>query len=249
MSDGVLKDRAILVTGGGRNIGRAISVACGKAGASVAVLEIEAGGAAETLESLEAVGARGVEVVADLKDPAAVEAAFDAAVEALGPLTGLVNNAAVYVRKDFLELTEEDWDLTLDTNLKSAFLATQSFARRASDGGGAVVHIASVHGSMGDGTVVSHCAAKAGLLGLMRSSADALRDRNIRVNAVSPGAVATWKGPWDSPVPEKPLEDFLVPSMVADSVVWLLSDGSAGITGVDMVLGGGTAPTLRLPGD
>jgi NAD(P)-dependent dehydrogenase (short-subunit alcohol dehydrogenase family) len=246
---GALNGRVVLVTGGGRNIGRAIGVAVARAGAAVLLLERERGAAREAAAGIAAAGGRAAEVVADLRDAGAVAAAMAGAVKALGRLDGLVNNAGVYVRGDFLEITEDHWDLTMDVNLKAAFLATQSFGRlvKARGGGGAVVNIASVHGSVGDATVVPHCASKAGLLGLTRASAEALRPFRVRVNAVSPGAVGTWKGPFDAPVPKEPLKEMLVPSMVADAVVWLLSDAAAGVTGSELVVGGGTAFTLRTP--
>lgn len=246
---GALAGKAVLVTGGGRNIGRAVAVAAAREGAAVAVLEKAAGEGREAVEGLRKAGATAVEVVADLRDPDAVAQALGEATIALGRLDGLVNNAGVYLRGDFLQVTEEQWDLALDTNLKGAFLATQAFARIAQQrgGGGAVVNLVSVHGTVGDPSLVPHCAAKAGLLGLTRASAEALRPIGVRVNAVSPGAVNTWNGPFDAPPPAKPLDSILVPAQVADAVVWLLSDAAAAITGSELVVGGGTAFTLRTP--
>jgi len=249
MGEGALAGRSILVTGGGRNIGRAVAAAAARAGAAVAVLEKDAGAAKEAVEGLRAAGGRALEVVADLRDPASTAAAVAEAAKALGRLDGLVNNAGVYVRGDFLDVTPGHWDLTLDVNLKGAFFATQAFGRLARErgGGGAVVNIASVHATAGDASVVPHCASKAGLLGLTRASAEALRPLGVRVNAVSPGAVGTWQGPFDAPPPAEPLKSMLVPSMVAEAVVWLLSDAASGITGSEIVVGGGTAFTLRMP--
>ena len=246
---GVLEGRAVLVTGGGRNIGRAVATAAARAGAAVAVLEKEPGAGRECVEGLVAAGGRAVEVAADLRDGASVEGAVAAAVAALGRLDGLVNNAGVYVFGEFLAITPEQWDLSVDTNLKGAFLATQAFGRhaKARGGGGAVVNIASIHAHLGDAAVVPHCASKAGLLGLTRATAEALRPLGVRVNAVSPGAVATRTGPFDAPVPARPLDAMLVPSMVADAVVFLLSDAAAGVTASEMVVGGGTTIALRLP--
>jgi glucose 1-dehydrogenase len=237
------------VTGGGRNIGRAIADAAARAGAAVALLEKDAGAAREAVEGIRKAGGKAVEIVADLRDPVAVGAAVGSAARELGRLDGLVNNAGVYVRGDFLDVTPDHWDLTLDVNLKGAFFATQAFGRlaKARGGGGSVVGIASVHATAGDPSVVPHCASKAGLLGLTRAAAEALRPLGVRVNAVSPGAVGTWKGPWDAPRPAEPLKEMLVPSMVADAVVWLLSDAAAGVTGAEVVVGGGTAFALRMP--
>jgi NAD(P)-dependent dehydrogenase (short-subunit alcohol dehydrogenase family) len=246
---GTLAGRSVLVTGGGRNIGRAIAAAAAREGASVAVLEKAAGEGREAVEALRRAGTNAVEVTADLRDGGAVATALEEAAKALGRLDGLVNNAGVYLRGDFLGVTEAQWDLSLDTNLKGAFLATQAFGRLAKErgAGGAVVNLVSVHGTVGDPTLVPHCAAKSGLLGLTRAAAEALRPLGVRVNAVSPGAVDTWKGPFDAAKPAKPLESILVPAQVADAVVWLLSDASSAITGSELVVGGGTGFSLRLP--
>ena len=247
---GILAGKAILVTGGGRNIGRAIATAAAREGAAVAVLEKDPGAGREPVEARRAGGARAVEVTADLRDGAATGRALEEAAKALGRLDGLVNNAGVYLRGDFLAVTGEQWDLALDTNLKGAFLATQAFGRlaQARGGGGAVVNLVSVHGTVGDASLVPHCAAKAGLLGLTRAAAEALRPLGVRVNAVSPGAVNTWKGPFDAPRPAKPLESILVPAQVADAVAWLLSDAAGALTGSELTVGGGTGYALRLPG-
>ena len=247
---GSLQGRRNLVTGGGRNIGRAIAAAAAGAGAAVAILEKEPGAAGEAVAAIAAAGGRAMEVAADLSDPAAVERAVAEAVAALGGLDGLVNNAGVYVRGPFLDLTPAQWDLSLGVNLRGAFLATRAFGRhlRERGGAGSVVNIASVHGTVGDADMVAHGASKAGLLGFTRSAAEALRPLGIRVNAVSPGAVATWKGPFDAPVPGRPLEEILVPRQVAEAVVWLLSDEASGVTGIDLPVGGGTAVGIRVPG-
>ena len=247
---GSMQGRRILVTGGGRNIGRAIAAAAAGAGAAVAILEKEPGAAGEAVAAIAAAGGRAMEVAADLSDPAAVERAVAEAVAALGGLDGLVNNAGVYVRGPFLDLTPAQWDLSLGVNLRGAFLATRAFGRhlRERGGAGSVVNIASVHGTVGDADMVAHGASKAGLLGFTRSAAEALRPLGIRVNAVSPGAVATWKGPFDAPVPGRPLEEILVPRQVAEAVVWLLSDEASGVTGIDLPVGGGTAVGIRVPG-
>ena len=247
---GCMQGRRIHVTGGGRNIGRAIAAAAAGAGAAVAILEKEPGAAGEAVAAIAAAGGRAMEVAADLSDPAAVERAVAEAVAALGGLDGLVNNAGVYVRGPFLDLTPAQWDLSLGVNLRGAFLATRAFGRhlRERGGAGSVVNIASVHGTVGDADMVAHGASKAGLLGFTRSAAEALRPLGIRVNAVSPGAVATWKGPFDAPVPGRPLEEILVPRQVAEAVVWLLSDEASGVTGIDLPVGGGTAVGIRVPG-
>ncbi len=247
---GCMQGRRIHVTGGGPNIGRAIAAAAAGAGAAVAILEKEPGAAGEAVAAIAAAGGRAMEVAADLSDPAAVERAVAEAVAALGGLDGLVNNAGVYVRGPFLDLTPAQWDLSLGVNLRGAFLATRAFGRhlRERGGAGSVVNIASVHGTVGDADMVAHGASKAGLLGFTRSAAEALRPLGIRVNAVSPGAVATWKGPFDAPVPGRPLEEILVPRQVAEAVVWLLSDEASGVTGIDLPVGGGTAVGIRVPG-
>ncbi len=245
---GALDGRVVLVTGGGRNIGRAIAAAAAAAGATVVVLERDRGAGRETVEGIGAAGGKAVEITADLRDPGALGRTFAEALRNLGRLDGLVNNAAVYLREEFLGITGEQWDLVLDTNLKGAFLATQAFGSvvRAT-GRGSVVNVASVHATVGDAALVPHCAAKAGLLGLTRAAAEALRPLGVRVNAVSPGAVATGKVAWNAPHPAEPLASLLVPSMVADAVVFLLSDAAAGITGAELVVGGGTATELRIP--
>lgn len=182
-----LKDRTVLVTGGASGIGADIVRAFADQGARVAFLDVqvEAGNAL----------ARDVNAqfeVVDLTDISALGAAIARIETQRGPIHVLVNNAANDQRQDIAEITPDAWDLSQNINLRAQFFAAQAVrGGMAKAGGGAIINISSIVWRLAGGDMVPYATAKAGVLGLTTSLADALGDDNIRVNAIEPGAIFT----------------------------------------------------------
>ncbi len=185
-----LAGRKAAVTGANAGIGQAIAVALAQAGADVAL--IGRSSADNTLEQIARAGTTAVEIRADLSGAEAAVRAMDEAIAALGQVDILVNNAGIIRRDDLLQFSEEDWDAVIDTNLKSVFFLSQAAARgMAARGGGKIVNIASLLSFQGGIRVPSYAAAKSGLAGLTKAMANELAPRNVQVNAIAPGYIAT----------------------------------------------------------
>jgi 3-oxoacyl-[acyl-carrier protein] reductase len=188
-----LAGHVALVTGGARNIGRAIACALAAGGASVVVnARSDSDDLAETVQLLEASGARSASFVADVTDPAAVQSMVQAAVERFGRLDMLVNNAAVRIEQPFDAITFDDWRRIVSIVLDGAFLCSQAalpHLRRA--GGGSIVNIGGETGYKGATARAHVVTAKAGLAGFTKALALDLASEAITVNCVVPGRIAT----------------------------------------------------------
>jgi len=186
-----LSGKVALVTGAQQGIGRAIAVALARDGADVGVNFLDDPAGAEAVAGeVRGLGRRAVVVKADVVKAAEVEAMVAAVVKSLGPPDVLVNNAGVFPRSPFLEMTEREWDQVLGINLKGGFLCAQAVARAlvAAEQPGAIVNIAS-SAIRGDPLGVHYSASKAGVVGLTRAMA--LAPHRIRVNAIAPGLTDT----------------------------------------------------------
>ena len=241
--------QVVLVTGAQQGIGRAIALACAGAGADVAVNYLDDAAAAEAVcESVRALGRRAVALQADIASPARSAALVAEAEAALGPLDVLVNNAGIFPRAPFLEMTEAVWDSVLDINLKGSAFCAQAAARRMVAAGrpGAIVNLSST--AMRGTPVGAHYAAsKSGLVGLTRSMAIALAPHSIRVNAIAPGLTDTAQprfGNTEEELAEMgravPLGRMGTPEDIAGMALFLASPHGEWITGqVFHVNGGG----------
>ena len=188
-----LVSRTALVTGASRGIGKAIAIALAQAGASVAVnFRERAAQAQQTVDAIRSVGTGAAAFQADVSNARAVAQLIREVEDALGPIDVLVNNAGVALRRNLDELSEEDFDRTIATNLKSAFLCTQAvFPGMRTRGWGRIVNISS-GAARGAGVVGAHYnASKAGMEGLTRGYAARLAKDGITVNAVAPSLIAT----------------------------------------------------------
>lgn len=188
-----LSSRTALVTGASRGIGKAIALALAAAGANVAVNYRERKAEAEaTVKAITALGRKAVALQADVSEANAVASLVRQAEAALGPIDILVNNAGIAVRRVLEDLTEADFDRTIATNLKSAFLCTQAvFAGMCRRGWGRIINISS-GAARGAGLVGAHYnASKAGMEGLTRGYAARLAKDGVTVNAVSPSLIET----------------------------------------------------------
>jgi 3-oxoacyl-[acyl-carrier protein] reductase len=181
-----------LVTGAATGIGAAIAATLAAAGVRVAINHMNQGGVAKKLmREIQAGGGDAIAIDADVTDSDQVREMIEQTEEALGPLQILINNAGVILDKPFLELTEQDWDRIVDTDLKAVFLccraALPGMQRRKR---GTVINIASELGYLGRAGFAPYCAAKAGVIGLTRSLAREFAPA-IRINAIAPGPVNT----------------------------------------------------------
>jgi NAD(P)-dependent dehydrogenase (short-subunit alcohol dehydrogenase family) len=188
-------------------------------------------------------------VYGDLSDPAVPEQIVTQTVDALGSIDVLVNNAGLSTAKPFLELTVEDFDTTFAVDVRASFLLAQSAARRMTNGG-SIVNITSVHEHIPRPNFSVYAAAKAALGMLSHALALELADRNIRVNSVAPGVIATPRNEADAEEldPEVPLGRPGKPEEVAALVAWLCSDEGAYATGQSYILDGGmTQQVVGIP--
>ena len=245
-----LAGRVVLITGAASGIGRATALACGAAGAIVAVNHLaRADEAAELVALLHSRGARAQAFEADVTRSADVTRMVADVERELGPIGALLNNAGIIDDRPFLETTEEQWDRMLNADLKSVFLMCRAVlpgmvARDA----GVIVNIASDLGVLGREQFAPYCAAKAGVIGLTRSLAREFAPR-IRVNAVAPGFIKTDMTTEFVNNPEVaakileavPLKRFGEAADIANITAYLCSEEAGYITGQVFSVDGGMA--------
>jgi NAD(P)-dependent dehydrogenase (short-subunit alcohol dehydrogenase family) len=191
-------------------------------------------------------------VAADAATPAEVAAMMQAAVERFGRLDVLVNNAGVQTWKPLLDVTEDEWDLVIDTNLKGCFLCTQAAARHMKAGGGAIVNIGSGSNKVPFPSLVAYTASKGGIEMFTKVAALELAAHRIRVNCVAPGAVEIERTRQELPNYAEalgritPLGRVGTPEDIADAVVFLASQGSRFITGQTVHVDGACHPAASV---
>ncbi len=242
----MVQDRVALVTGASRGIGRSISLALAARGAKIVAVDIDLQATEGFVAELKAAGTEALAVQGNVTLADDVERMVKAAKDAFGRVDILVNNAGITRDGLLLRMKDEDWDAVLDVNLKGAFLCTRAVAKLMSkQRSGRIVNIASIVGQMGNAGQANYCASKAGLMGLTRSNARELAKRNITVNAVAPGFIAT---DMTDALPEQvrqelaaqiPLERLGSPDDIANAVLFLASDQSGYVTGQVIGVNGG----------
>ncbi|KAB1188906.1 MULTISPECIES: SDR family oxidoreductase [Haloferax] len=248
----LLEGRVAVVTGGSSGIGRGISLAFAEQGADVVVCDVREDpkeGGLPTHEKIESdTDASATYVELDVTDPSAFENAMDAA-EAFGGVDIMVNNAGVWWPEDFLTVTEDEFQRMMDINVKGVYFGAQAAAGRMSQGGGgSIINISSVNGIYGNGGYPTYTATKGAVRTLTYSLAHGLGERDIRVNAIHPGAINTKIGPEDMETSEEqmaqleamiPLGRRGEPDDVAGVAVFLASDLAKYVTGESIVVDGG----------
>jgi NAD(P)-dependent dehydrogenase (short-subunit alcohol dehydrogenase family) len=244
-----LHDRVAVITGAAQGIGEACARRLARDGAKVALWDVNLAKVQALAAELKAQGAGTLAQRCDVSRKADVDAALAATQQALGPVNALVNNAGIFKAADFLDITEADWDAVIGVNLKGSFLVAQAVARvMKTHGGGAIVNMSSVNGTMAIPSIASYNASKGGIDQLTRVMALALADHGIRVNAVGPGTIATELaraavlGSEEAKariLSRTPLRRLGEPAEVADAVAFLLSDAASYITGEIVYVDGG----------
>jgi 3-oxoacyl-[acyl-carrier protein] reductase len=190
---GWLTGRTALVTGASRGIGKAITLMLAEEGADIAFTYKSTSSAADdVVEAIKAKGVRAVAHQADARDLASTERVVNDVVQELGRIDILVNNAGITRDRLLVRMSEEDWDEVIDTNLKSAFNYCKVVVRHmVSQRRGKIINVASIAGVVGNPGQTNYAAAKSGMIGLTKTVAKEYASRNIQVNAVAPGFVAT----------------------------------------------------------
>jgi D-xylose 1-dehydrogenase len=244
-----LKDVPVLITGGATGIGASMVEHFAMQGSRVAFVDIDDAGAAKLIEAItQRVVHSPLFLPCDLTDISTLRVAVEKVESQLGPIRVLVNNAANDDRHKFAEVTPEYWDQRMAVNLRHHFFAAQAVTpgmTRA--GGGSIINMSSIAWMIPSTGLPGYVTAKAGIVGLTRTLAKELGPANIRVNAVSPGAIMTERQRrlWMTPeylaeiMRRQSLKRELLPEEVARLVIFLASEDSSAITGQNFVIDGG----------
>ncbi len=242
-----------LVTGSRRGIGQAIALTLARDGYDIVINDHTIDlNAEKTAAEIRATGREVLLVEVDLSDPAAIKPLFEKIIDHFGRIDVLVNNAAVWIWDDFIDIEEASWDKMLAVDLKAPFLCSQEAAKQmiAQKSGGAIVNISSVHRARcwPQDTVYSIC--KAGIVRLTESMAYELGPHGIRVNAIAPGYIDSRVfdpngPPLDSPyyaepvIPWTPLRRIGLPQDIAEVAAFLVSERASFVTGQCLTVDGG----------
>ncbi len=243
----MLKGKTAIVTGSARGIGKAIALKLAEMGANIVINDIPSSTEAETTaEEVRALGVGAAVALGDVRNIDDVKNMVDLAVAEFGTVDILVNNAGITRDNLMLRMSEEDWDLVLDINLKGAFNCIKTVVRpMMKQKSGSIINIASVSGVMGNAGQANYSASKAGLIGLTKTTAKEFAKKGIRANAVAPGFIEsamTDKLPEDVKaqyLDSIPLMKFGKTEDVANVVAFLASDMSSYVTGQIINIDGG----------
>jgi NAD(P)-dependent dehydrogenase (short-subunit alcohol dehydrogenase family) len=252
----LIAEKTVIVTGAGSGLGEGIARVCHREGANVVVADIRAA-AAETVAA--SLGRRAISVACDVRRDEQLQQLVARTLDAFGRLDGLVNNAGVNCVKPAVETTAADWENVLAVDLRASFVLSQLAVRQMlaqQPAGGSIVNIASVHTHGALPASVTYDAAKWGLIGVTKSMAIELAPQGIRINAVSPGLVATqiWEDVKQAAPDAQTCEQYffanipigrtIEPAEVGETVAFLLSDRSAAIVGANIFVDGGMSSQL-----
>jgi len=247
-----LKDKVALVTGGRRGMGKAHAITLAEQGAKVAITDVDLAECQKVADEIKSKGGEAVAYQMDVTNKVKIEEVFGKVVAQFGRLDILVNNAGVYLPKPFLEMTEEDWDKTIDINLKGEFLCAQTAAKEMlKNKWGRIINIASIaSGQVGIGIAAGahYTASKGGIIGMTETLAIELAPLGINVNVVAPGAIDTPmvssaqmpEGAMEALAQQRiPLKRIGKSEEVSALVVFLASDEASYITGATFPVDGG----------
>jgi NAD(P)-dependent dehydrogenase (short-subunit alcohol dehydrogenase family) len=252
VTDPSLSGRAAIVTGAGNGIARAIALAFAQAGAAVACVDIDSTAASATAESIAKLGGKSIAAACDVSIEADTLRAVAAARDALGDIRILVNAAAGYDQGGtVLTLAPDEWDRVFAVHVRGAYLMSRAvLPMMIAAGGGSIIHMGSQLGRVGTAERPAYCAAKAALIQLAKAMAADHAGENVRVNALSPGAIETQRmvkrfGDMEKARrvmgPKHLMGRLGRPEEIARAALFLASDASSFMTGADLLVDGGYA--------
>jgi 3-oxoacyl-[acyl-carrier protein] reductase len=236
-----LTGKVALITGGSKGIGRAIAVAYAKAGIGVVLTYLsDQAGAQDVVGEIVAAGGRATAIQADARDAASVARMVSQVIEEFGQIDILVNNAGVTMAKPWREVSNDDWNSVMTTNLTSAFLVTQAVAPAMQERGwGRIIMLSSVAAQLGGVVGPHYAASKAGMIGLVHSYAALLAKSGVTANAIAPALIETGMLANNPNIKKEliPVGRFGATEEVAETALLLASNGY--ITGQTINVNGG----------
>ena len=242
-----MKDKVAIVTGGSSGIGQATALEFATQGAQVVVAARREAQGIETVEQIKALGGQGRFVKTDVTQTLEIERLVQQTLETYGRLDYACNNAGFGKTVPLLERTESEWDSEIDVNLKAVWLCMKyQIPAMQQTGGGSILNMASMGGGViGVPELSSYNAAKSGVVGLTRSAALEFAQKNIRINCISPGLIATdilsnvSQETLNTMVASIPMQRAGEATEIAKAVVWLCSENASYVTGQNLVIDGG----------
>ncbi len=247
-----LENKRAIVTGGAGGIGRAAALAFADEGARVAVVDVDAEGAAAVADAIVAAGGDAIALTADVSIDTDVRGVVDETVAAFGGIDVVFNNAGIVRRATAIDTTVEEWDRVFGVNVRSIFLMAKfAVPVMADDGGGSMINTGSGWGLTGGANALSYCASKGAVVNMTRALAIDHGPQGIRVNSVNPGDTNTGmlrdearqlsadEAAFRAESADRPLGRMGEPEEIAAAVVWLASDASSYVTGSALVVDGG----------
>jgi len=243
-----LKDKVAIITGSARGIGKAIANKLAQNGATVVICDLKMEDVQPTVDEFNSAGMNAIGLTVNVTDMKSAETLFSEVMSKLGKIDILVNNAGITRDALIVRMDESDWDSVLAVNLKGTFNCTKCVAKiMMKQRSGKIVNIASIMGIIGNVGQANYSASKAGVIALTKTTAKELGRRNVNVNAVAPGFIAT---KMTEALPEAQKEKILeaiplgcvgYPEDVANAVAFLVSDSAKYITGHVIQVDGGLA--------